>query len=125
MELVAVVLVRGHIDLNNDVKDTLNMLKLFRKNYCVVLEKTSPNMGMVQKVKDVITWGEIDEKTLKILIEKRAEKNPKDSTKNKKFFRLQPPRKGFGRKGIKQPFNKGGALGYRGEKINDLIQRML
>ena len=43
----------------------------------------------------------------------------------KKFFRLSPPRKGFGRKGIKFAFTKGGALGYRGIKINDLIKRML
>ena len=40
-------------------------------------------------------------------------------------FYLNPPRKGFERKGIKVSFKAGGALGYRGEKINDLIQRML
>ena len=34
-------------------------------------------------------------------------------------------KKGYGRKGIKTPFSKGGALGYRGDKINDMIQRMM
>lgn len=124
-KLVAVILVRGLIDLRGDIKDTLKMLRLLRKNYCVVLENNPANMGMIKKAKDYITWGEIDEPTLKVLIDKRAEKNPKDPKKTKPFFRLQPPRKGFGRKGIKYTFTEGGALGDRGQKINDLIKRML
>lgn len=43
----------------------------------------------------------------------------------KPVFRLSPPRKGFERKGIKQPFTVGGAIGYRGEKINLLLKKML
>lgn len=43
----------------------------------------------------------------------------------KSFFRLNPPRKGFEREGIKQPFNQGGALGNRKDKINQLVERML
>ena len=45
--------------------------------------------------------------------------------KIRKNFRLNSPRKGYGRKGIKVSFNEGGALGYRGNKINDLIKRMI
>ena len=45
--------------------------------------------------------------------------------KIKKYFRLNAPRKGFGRKGIKHTFKEGGALGYRGQAINDLIKRMV
>ena len=48
----------------------------------------------------------------------------KDIPKLKPFFRLHPPRKGHGRKGIKYPFNNGGTLGYRGEDINNLITKM-
>ena len=36
----------------------------------------------------------------------------------KPVFRLHPPRKGY--EGIKRSFKEGGALGYRGEKINEL-----
>lgn len=43
----------------------------------------------------------------------------------KPIFRLNPPLKGFERAGIKKPFKSGGVLGYRGEKINELIERML
>ncbi len=43
----------------------------------------------------------------------------------KSFFKLQPPKKGFERKGIKVPFSQGGVLGYRKEKINELLMRMI
>jgi large subunit ribosomal protein L30 len=52
-------------------------------------------------------------------------KELKDIPGLKLFFRLKPPIKGFERKGIKKPFSLGGALGYRKEKINDLIKRMI
>ena len=48
-----------------------------------------------------------------------------DGKKIKPFFRLNPPAKGFGRKGIKVSFKAKGALGYRADKINDLIKRMI
>ena len=42
----------------------------------------------------------------------------------KPFFRLHPPRGGF-KGSIKRHFKVGGALGYRGPAINDLVLRML
>ena len=122
---IAVIRVRGNIGVRKDIRDTLDMLKLYRKNYCVILPNTPSIMGMVRKCKDYVTWGEISDETLQELLKKRAEPNPKDRKKTKGFFRLAPPRKGYGRGGIKVPFKVGGALGYRGEKINDLIRRML
>ena len=94
------------------------------------------------KAKDYITWGEIDNDTFKLLLDKRGEEfkqrtsdtNNKikyedfitiNSKKLKKYFRLNSPKKGFERKGIKQTFQNGGALGYRGAAINELIKRML
>jgi len=49
----------------------------------------------------------------------------KDISGLKPVFGLNPPRKGFERKGIKKPYSSGGVLGYRGDKINDLIMRMI
>ena len=54
-----------------------------------------------------------------------AKRDLKEITGLKQFFRLTPPVKGFERKGIKIPFSQGGALGYRKEKINELIKRMI
>ncbi len=43
----------------------------------------------------------------------------------KLFFTLNPPKKGFEQKGIKVPFSQGGVLGYRKDKINDLLEKMV
>ena len=138
---IAVILVRGLVNITQPVKDTLAMLRLSRKNHCVVIENNTINKGMIKKVKDYVTYGEITEETFTQLVEKRGEEfkaRESDSKKKynykflevngkkyKPYFRLNPPKKGFGRKGIKVPFKTGGALGNRSEKINDLIVRML
>lgn len=49
----------------------------------------------------------------------------KDVKGLRNFFRLSPPKKGFERKGIKKPFKLKGALGYRGDKIGELLARMI
>ena len=142
MSKIAIVRVRGSINLSGKVKETFSLLRLYRKNYCVVVEDSPSYKGMINKVKDFVTYGEIDDGTYKELIEKRSEefkgreKDSKgkleykkfivvDGKKIKPFFRLNPPRKGFGRKGIKVSFVAKGALGNRGEKINDLLKRMI
>ena len=115
MSKLAIILIRSGIGMSQGVKDTLSMLGLKRKNNCVVLDQKPEFEGMIKKVKDLITWGEVSEDILKEM-EKR---------KKGKIYNLHPPRKGYGRKGIKIHFKVGGGLGYRGEKINDLIKRML
>ena len=116
--MLAVVRVRGLTGVRVDIKETLKRLNLFRKNYCVVVPKTPAYLGMVFKVKDFAAYGEIDDATLNALREKRK-------SEGKPFFRLCPPRGGFERKGIKRSFGSGGALGYRGSAINELIMRMI
>ena len=121
---IAVIRVRGTINKEGTVKDTLRRLNLHHQNYCVILEERSELMGMVTKVKDTVTWGPIQPSVEKELQEKRTEKNIR-TNKAKPFYRLHPPQKGYGRKGIKKHFSIKGALGDRGEKINDLIKRMI
>ena len=122
-KMIAIVRVRGLTGIKIEHEDTLKMLHLYKKNFCTVRPATSPILGMVKKVKDFVTYGDVSEETIKLL---EAKKNVKADEKGKvrMFYRLNSPRKGFGRKGIKQPFVKRGALGYRGEKINDLIQKV-
>ncbi|MCH8003467.1 MAG: uL30 family ribosomal protein [Nanoarchaeota archaeon] len=139
---IVIVRVRGLTGVKHDIDDTLKKLRLYNKNYCVIVPKTASYFGMIKKVKDYVTWGEIDENTYNALIEKRSEeykgrisdrkgrmKYEKfidvNGKKIKKFFRLNSPRKGYGRKGIKVSFKNSGALDYRGDKINNLIKRMI
>lgn len=115
MSKIAVILIRSAIGHKPEVKATLKIFHLKRKNNCVLLENKIENTGMIKRVKDLVTWGEVNEDILKELEKK----------KKGKTICLHPPRKGYGRKGIKIPFKVGGGLGYRGDKINDLIKRML
>ena len=138
---LAVILVRGFVKMPQPIEDTLIMLKLHKKNYCVILSNTPANKGMINKVKDYVAWGELNEDTFNQIVHKRGEayegrlmhSHQKysynvlefEGKKYKPYFRLNAPLKGYGRKGIKVSYPVGGALGYRGEKINDLIKRML
>lgn len=138
---LVVIRIRGSVKTPQKIIDTLFMLRLRRKNHCTVVEDSLANRGMINKVKDYVTWGEIDEDTYRELLTKKGKEYQGRGTDSKKkcsyksmeierkkykrYFRLNPPLKGFGRKGVKVGFQAGGALGYRGEKINDLIRRML
>lgn len=121
----AVVRVRGLVRVKKEINYTMELMSLYRKNYCVLIDEK--DFGMIKKVKDYVTYGEIDKETKELLINKKGEKTKNKEGKEvmKKFFRLNPPKKGFGRRGIKIAFSKRGALGYRAEKINELIKRML
>lgn len=119
---LAIIRIRGTVGVRKDIKDTLEMLKLHNKHFCVVYDSNPSITGMVKKIKDYVTWGDISDDTHKKLIEKRGEKSGDEL---KPFFRLHPPRGGFERKGIKTSYTLGGVLGYRGKKINDLIAKML
>lgn len=153
---VVVIRIAGRTGIKKKIKDTLNMLRLYKKHNCIIIPNTNPYLGMLSKVKETVTWGEISEKACQELLRKRgklAKKKPlteeylkeklktdlesftkefmqfkkelKDIPGLKLFFKLKPPEGGFERKGIKQPFSMGGVLGYRKEKINELLARML
>lgn len=151
----AVIRLRGDINIRSDIKDTLKFLRINRINHCVLLGEDEISKGMLQKAKDYITWGEVKPEIIARMIVTRGrltgnkaitneyiKKNSphstimefakainEDKTKYsnlkmvKPLFRLHPPLKGY--EGIKRTFKVGGALGYRGEAINDLIIKML
>ncbi|HIH17835.1 MAG TPA: 50S ribosomal protein L30 [Nanoarchaeota archaeon] len=144
--MLAVIRIRGKLDKSKEVKETFERLRLRRKHVCVLLPENESNKGMIHKVKDFVTYGEINKETLKELLEKRgklAGDNKITSLKEdfidslmagkakladagiKPFFRLAPPRQGFGKIGIKKGFAEKGALGYRGKEINALLKKMM
>lgn len=156
MTKVAILQVRGLIRVSNKVRDTLRMLNLSNKNHCAIVDNSPVFVGMIKKVKDYITWGEVDSEIIKLLLEKRGKlpgnqplsekyvkdklnltyeqfvkelvdgkKKFKDIPGLKPYFRLHPPRGGYEKGGIKTPFSMGGVLGYRKDKINELIRKMI
>lgn len=141
--MIAVIRIKGQINLDEDVKETLNRLRVRRKYSCVLVsEKNKELMGMVKKMKDFVAYGEISENLIERLVEKRAQ--PLDKSKKidvkkvvqgiikgekyekmgiKPFFRLHPPRGGID---AKIHFGRGkGVLGNNKDKLNELLERML
>ncbi|WP_414469317.1 50S ribosomal protein L30 [Methanobacterium sp. ACI-7] len=152
--MIAAIRVRGRTGIKKEIADTLDMLKLTRINHAVLIEENPSYKGMLQKAKDYITWGEVDADTVAALVSKRGrlpgndkvtEEYLKENTDFssveelskavvdsgakledsgiKPVFRLHPPRKGY--EDIKKTFIESGSLGYRGDKIGDLIKKMI
>ncbi len=151
----AAIRLRGTVNIEPDIKKTLQLLCLTRANHCVLVEETPSAKGMLRVAKDYITWGEIEkpqltklmstrgklvgdkqlteeyvksatsyasiEKLAQAIIDKKV--SYKEIPEVKPLFRLSPPKQGY--EGIKRPYTKKGALGYRGKAINALIDRML
>ncbi len=149
----AVVRLKSSRNENQRMKDTLKMLRLNAVNHCAVIPERRTYQGMLDKVKDKVTWGEIDTDTIVDLLKSKSgmeeselEKKIEEKTTYEgidqfaqavvsdnvtideidgldKIFRLHPPIGGY--RSTKKPYNNGGALGYRGSDINPLIQKML
>ncbi|MCK4971120.1 MAG: 50S ribosomal protein L30 [Thermoplasmata archaeon] len=152
---MAVVRVRGIINVKNDIRDTLTMLGLGRVNHCVLIDETPQYMGMVRKVRDYVTYGPIDAETAALLLKERGRlegRKPLDESIIKEmgefksfddmgkaiaegqlnWSKLDKTVRVFrlhpprkGYEGVKRSYTVGGALGDRGEGINPLIQRMI
>ncbi len=150
--MFAVIRIRGKA--RKEVEDTLKMLRLKKVNNCVILPEKPDFKGMLQKVKDFVTWGEIEKEVLVELLKKRLrvkgdkrvdEKMVKEFTKFesfedfastlieekvkiKDFEGLNPVFRltppSKGFKSVKEHWPKGD-LGYRGKEINELIKKMI
>ncbi len=152
---LAVIRIRGTVDVPYDVEHTLKLLRLHKKHHCVIIDDRPDYLGMLNKVKDWVTWGEIDADTLAQLLRKRGRlrgnkpltddyirKYGWDSIEEfaiaviegraslKDIPNLKPvfrlaPPSGGFKGSIKKPFTVGGELGYRGPEINELLRRMM
>lgn len=137
--MYAVVRLKGDVDLRREVLDTLEMLNLGRKFSCVLVSENENFEGMLRKVENFLTWGEIEENILKKILRKRVKlKEDSDieelsekllsgkTTKEvglKPTIYLSPPSGGF--KGSTNETYPEGASGYREEDINKLLERMI
>ena len=67
-----VIRVRSDRGVTKKIRDTMTMLNLTRVNHAVLVPKTASYDGMLQKVKDYVTWGEVDAETIGTLIKERG-----------------------------------------------------
>ena len=121
--MYAVIRIRGKVNVNQRIARALEILRLKKVNHCVLLPENPTSKGMLAKVRNWVTWGEISPEVEKLLKEKREATQPEPRKKaGHPVFRLSPPSKGY--KSIKIHYPRGD-LGYRGEKINELLRRMV
>ncbi|BFH73467.1 50S ribosomal protein L30 [Sulfurisphaera javensis] len=155
--LLGIIRIRGYAGTPWYIQDTLKLLRLPRRFNAMIYEDTPSIRGMLKVAEPYVTWGELNEESLKLLLTRLETKighkritdeilktqlkiDGYDSFVKKimtgelklhkldDYFklpiRLHPPSGGFKGK-INRPFNVKGEFGYRGEKINELIKRMV
>lgn len=72
-KLYAIIRIRGQADVPPDVEYTLKLLRLHRKYNLVIYPADLPGLEeMLLKVKDWVTWGEVDRATLVELLKRRG-----------------------------------------------------
>jgi large subunit ribosomal protein L30 len=147
--------VRGESGFSQEIKDTLNMLRLTRNCHATLIDDRPSYAGMLHKVQHCVTWGEISKEKTALLLKKRgrlvgdkeltdeyahelgyksldalAEATHKVEVEYGRLPKIKPvfrlhPPKKGFKGKIKRSYAAGGVTGYRGEAINDLIKRMV
>jgi large subunit ribosomal protein L30 len=155
MTAYAVIRIRGHAKIRRNQVDTMEIMRLTRPNHCVLVRQDDTSKGMLQMVKDYVTWGEVSHETIARLLHQRGEivggekltdTYVKENSKYASILSLAKaiekgeadmgdvkglkqllrlPPPRQGYEGIKRSWNDGGALGYRGADVEKLIDKML
>jgi len=69
----ALVQLRGDVNMNEDVHDTLKMLNVHDVNHCTLVPERDSYRGMITKVNDYVAYGEPSLETVETLLRSRAE----------------------------------------------------
>ncbi len=151
----AVVRIRGKVRRSAPVTDTLRMLSLTRQNHCVLVREDPAIRGMVQRVKDFVTWGEVSPEVLARVLLKRG-RTAGDGRVNDAYVKANSRFKSIwdlaqaitkgeagltdvkgmkpvlrlhpprgGFEATKRPYVDRGTLGYRGKDIDALLEQMV
>lgn len=151
---LAVIRVRGISDVFKEVKDTLQMLHLTRNYHATLISNQPSYLGMLYKANHYVTWGEISEETIVLLLKARGKLIGNKEINDKyaqeigykslddlalaiyklevEYARLpniKPifrlnPPKKGFKRKLKRSFSNGGVTGYRGKTINELVKKM-
>lgn len=151
---LVVVRVRGLNDIFREMKYTLNMFNLRQNCHATLIDNRPSYVGMLKKVKDYVSWGEVSKETLTLLLKERGkiigDKELTDEyakeigyeslddladaiyTVKAEYARLPSIKPIFrlhpprkGFKGkVKKSYRAGGVTGYMGDAINALIKSM-
>ncbi len=115
----------SYLGMLNNVRNYIAWGEISKENLVTLLRKRGRLIGD-KPLTDKYLERNTDFSSVEELAEKiyNCECSLKDVKGLKKFFRLRPPKKGF-KGSIKKSVENKGILGYHGEKINELIARMI
>lgn len=152
---LAVVRVRGVGDASPEIEKTLEILRLNRNCHITLVDDRPSFLGMLKRVRNFVTWGEITKENILLLLKERGRlvgnKKIDEGYAQKVGYKslealaealynvevelaglpdIKPVFRGHppkkGYKGkIKKSYESGGVVGYRGEAINKLIKNMI
>jgi len=151
--MFAVVRIRGSVGVRREFEDAMDILRVHEQNTCVVVPENDSYKGMIEKVKDFVTYGKIDFETFLAMLKKRGrleggrkiddktiketgfesvEQMAKDIFEGKANMKRIPKLKPIfrltppsgGFKSTKEHYPKGD-LGKRSEAINELLKKMI
>ncbi|SDJ51811.1 LSU ribosomal protein L30P [Halovenus aranensis] len=69
----AIVQLRGEVNIDGDIVDTLEMLNIGRVNHATFVPEEPTYEGMITKVNDYVAHGEPSQETVALLIRQRGE----------------------------------------------------
>jgi len=70
--MFAIIRVRSPTKVNVDIETTMKLLNLTRSNHCVIYQENAVIKGMLHKIRNMVTYGEITNETLKRMLVKRG-----------------------------------------------------
>ena len=152
---IAVVRIRGSVNVPKEIRKMLDQLGISRPNNVVILEQNDTSLGMLQKVRHLVTYGSPSQDMIDFLLRKRGEVRgfgrltdqcvadqtsfSSISSFAEALHRGQASLKDIpmlkrtfrcsppskGYENVKISYKAGGSLGNRGEDINRLLKRMI
>lgn len=152
---LAVIRIRGTVNVRKDIEDTLRMLHLTRNCHATLIDNRPAYLGMLQKVQNHVAWGEASKEIIALLLKKRGSLTGGDKITDEyaikagfksidelaeaiynlqvefnKLPGIKPvfrlhPPRKGYKRSIKRSYRSGGVTGYMGEAINDLLERMI
>ncbi len=147
--MYAAIRIRGLPDRNRKIENTLKHIGLNQRNSLVFLPETETFEGMLNKTKDIVTYGKVSQEFLEEFLEDRIDiESVYESFGEESFedlvdkidegeiciseaieegfvnaFNMNSPKKGF--KDTKRQFKQSGSLGLREDhKVEKIVKRM-
>ncbi|MEM2108953.1 MAG: 50S ribosomal protein L30 [Candidatus Odinarchaeota archaeon] len=71
-KVLSVIRIRGTVDVNYEIEDTMKMLRLHKPNHLVLLDDRKSYVKMLHKINNYIAWGEVSADMIEKLLREKG-----------------------------------------------------